>query len=62
MNVLVITGHPRAQSFCSALAAAYATGAREADCSVRELSLATLCFDPDVHTVSPRDQPLEPDL
>lgn len=62
MNVLVISGHPRTPSFCSALAAAYAAGARDAGCSVRALSIADMRFDPDVRTVSPRDQPLEPDL
>ena len=62
MNVLVVTGHPRARSLCAALAQAYAQGARDAGCAVRELSLATLRFDPDVHTASPGDQPLEPDL
>ena len=62
MKVLVISGHVRAGSYCEALAASYAEGARAAGCSVRELSLATLRFDADVHAVSPCDQPLEPDL
>ena len=61
-KVLVITGHPRGASLCAALADAYAQGAREAGMEVRALDLGTLCFDPDVHTVSPLEQPLEPDL
>jgi 1,4-dihydroxy-2-naphthoate octaprenyltransferase len=62
MKVLVIVGHPRSPSLCGALAAAYAAGARAAGMAVEVLDLASLRFDPDVHTVSPRDQPLEPDL
>lgn len=62
MNVVVISAHVRSDSFCQALAAAYAQGARAAGCLVKEMSLASLRFDPDVHTHSPRDQPLEPDL
>lgn len=62
MKVLVISAHVRSDSYCHALAAAYAQGAREAGCMVQELSLATLRFDPDVHTRSPNEQPLEPDL
>lgn len=58
----MINGHPRGRSFCAALASAYAAGAREANCHVRELALADLNFDPDLHTVSPREQRLEPDL
>ncbi|MDO9596914.1 MAG: NAD(P)H-dependent oxidoreductase [Azoarcus sp.] len=62
MKVLVILGHPRSPSLCAALAAAYAAGARAAGMEVEELDLGRLDFDPDVHPVSPRDQPLEPDL
>lgn len=62
MNVLVILGHPRTDSYCGALAAAYADGAREAGVDVRELAVADCEFDPDVHTACPSDQPLEPDL
>lgn len=62
MNVLVVCGHPRAASFCTALADAYARGAREAGCTVRRLALAAMRFDADVHTASPLQQALEPDL
>lgn len=61
-RVLVITRHPRSASLCAALADAYLQGVREAGLEVRALDLSTLSFDPDVHTVSPLTQPLEPDL
>jgi putative NADPH-quinone reductase/1,4-dihydroxy-2-naphthoate octaprenyltransferase len=61
-KVLVVIGHPRSPSLCGALAAAYADGARAAGMVVEVLNLASLRFDPDVHTMSPVDQPLEPDL
>lgn len=62
MNVLVVLGHPRSPSLCAALAAAYAAGARAAGMHVETVDLGALHFDLDVHTVSPRDQTLEPDL
>jgi 1,4-dihydroxy-2-naphthoate polyprenyltransferase len=62
MKVLIILGHPRAGSFCDALAAAYAEGARRAGAEVRCLNLADLEFDLDVHTSSPRSQLHEPDV
>jgi putative NADPH-quinone reductase/1,4-dihydroxy-2-naphthoate octaprenyltransferase len=61
-KVLVIIGHPRSPSLCGALAAAYADGACAAGMVVEVLDLASLRFDPDVHTMSPVDQALEPDL
>jgi 1,4-dihydroxy-2-naphthoate polyprenyltransferase len=62
MRVLIVLGHPRAESLGGALAAAYADGAREADCEVEELHLGRMNFALDVTGPSPRDQPLEPDL
>jgi 1,4-dihydroxy-2-naphthoate polyprenyltransferase len=62
MKVLVILGHPRRPSLCAALAEAYAQGARAAGMDVQALDLAAMDFDPDVHAVSPLEQPLEPDL
>jgi len=61
-RVLVILGHPRVDSFCGALAGAYAAGARAAGLKVERLDLANLVFDPNVRHPSPRDQALEPDL
>jgi len=60
MNVLIILGHPRTDSLCGALADAFGEGATEAGTAVRRLDLATLDFDPDVHTPSPNQQPLKP--
>ena len=62
MNVLIVLGHPRNASLCGALAAAFHEGARDAGVTVRQLDLATLAFDPDVHHESPRQQPFEDDL
>lgn len=62
MNVLVILGHPRNNSLCGELADAYAEGARAAGTQVRRLDLASLNFDPNVHTISPNEQPFENDI
>ena len=62
MNVLIILGHPRQESFNDALASAYREGARESDVDVRKLDLAELAFEPHVETQEPTDQYLEPDL
>ena len=62
MNVLLVLGHPRTESFCGALAQAYRDGALEAGADVRKLALADLEFDPDVHTECPSEQELEADL
>lgn len=62
LTVLVIRGHPRDDSLCAALAAAYVKGAREVGVEVRELVLAGLDFDPNVRELSPARQDLEPDL
>jgi 1,4-dihydroxy-2-naphthoate polyprenyltransferase len=62
VNVLVVLGHPRTDSFCGALAEAYREGGREAGVDVRELVVADCEFDPDVHAECPSDQFLEPDL
>ncbi|WP_333825574.1 NAD(P)H-dependent oxidoreductase [Pinisolibacter sp.] len=54
-RILVLTGHPRAESFCGALAERYAAGARAAGHEVRMRALAEIPVDlvpPDYH----RDQ------
>lgn len=61
-RILVIIGHPRADSLCAGLAAAYIAGARGAGCAVEVLDLAEMHFDADVTAGSPASQPLEPDL
>lgn len=62
MNVLLVLGHPRVDSFCGALADQFARGARQAGVNLRRIDLARLTFERDVTAESPADQPLEPDL
>ena len=62
IRVLVILGHPRKESFCGAIANAYATGASAAGAEVRLLFVADMQFDPNVVTASPRQQPVEPSI
>jgi 1,4-dihydroxy-2-naphthoate polyprenyltransferase len=62
LRVLMVLGHPRADSFSHALARAWRTGAERAGVDVRELELARLHFDPDVTTRHFADQPVEPDI
>lgn len=59
MNVLIILGHPRKQSFSGALADAYREGALDAAMDVRQLNLADMSFNPNVITPSPRHQESE---
>ena len=61
-RVLIILGHPSGDSFCAALAEAYAATARSAGHSVRELRLGQLAFDPVLHEGYRQVQPLEADL
>lgn len=61
-KILLILGHPSADSFCGHLADAYLTGAGEAGCEVRQLRLGELAFDPILHEGYRKVQPLEPDL
>lgn len=62
MNVLLILGHPRKDSLCAALCAAWREGARAAGANVETLLLTEMAFDPNVRAESPERQPLEPDL
>ena len=62
MRCLLILAHPRRDSLCGALFDAYAEGAQASGIECRELILSEMKFDPNVHTVSPEQQPLEPDL
>lgn len=60
--MVVVLGHPRSESYCGALADAFEGGARESGASVERINLGELDFRSDLREVSPRDQPLEPDL
>ena len=61
-KILVILGHPRKDSLCGALAAAYSGSARAAGAELRELTLADMVFDPVLHAGYRGEQALEPDL
>lgn len=62
MNVLVILGHPRKDSYCGALAKEYKRGAEESGAKVESLVLADMQFDMNVVMPSPQNQFLEADL
>lgn len=62
MNVLVIVGHPRKDSFSHALSRAYAEGALKAKADVQVLELVDLCFNPHVTTMPMHLQYCEPDI
>lgn len=61
-KILVVVGHPRRESLCAALAAAYAEAARGSGAEVEVLALADLAFDPVLRGGYAGAQPLEPDL
>lgn len=61
-NILVVLGHPDKNSFCGALAEAYAKGARESGCEVRKLEIGELKFDPTLWKGYNEIQELEPYL
>ena len=60
-NILVILGHPTAESLCAGMARAYAEGARRAGAQVRFLDVGQLGFNPLFQGYGAA-QPLEPDL
>lgn len=62
MNVLVINGHPRNDSFSESLVNAYIEGAKTAGVQLNYLKLAELSFNPNVIVESPRDQHFETDI
>lgn len=61
-HILVILGHPDAESFCGALADAYVRGASAAGHTVRILRLGDLEFQPDLHHGYRLRTPWEPCL
>jgi putative NADPH-quinone reductase/1,4-dihydroxy-2-naphthoate octaprenyltransferase len=62
MNILVILGHPRKESFCSALADAYIAGAEASGAAIKYLKLTDMEFS--LHVTNPHinSQTIEPDL
>lgn len=61
-KILVIVGQPQRSSYGTALARAYAEGARESGAQVWELHLGELAFDPCRPVGSHAPAELEPDL
>jgi putative NADPH-quinone reductase len=61
-KILILQGHPAADSYCEALGQAYLAGAGGPSDRVRYLALRDLTFDPVLHTSQALKQPLEPDL
>ena len=62
MNVLIIAGHPRKDSFSNGLAEAYREGALQAGAHVKTLVLADMLFNPNVVRESPQLQEKEEDV
>ncbi len=61
-KITVIIGHPDAESFCHALAAAYIRGAEAAGAEVQVLDLASMEFDVNLRHGYRKRMELEPDL
>jgi len=61
-RALVLRAHPLSDSFNSALADAWADGARGRGAQVDVIDVHALEFDPVLHFANRRDEPLEPDL
>ncbi|PZD97556.1 flavodoxin family protein [Paenibacillus sambharensis] len=61
-NIAVINGHPDAESYCTALTASYVKGAAGSGASVREISLGSLQFNPNLQYGYRQRTELEPDL
>src|SRR3569832_1194720 len=58
-RILIVLAHPRKDSLCAALAAAYKQGALQSGAEVHEMVLADEEFDLNVTHHSPRHQPME---
>ncbi|TLS48402.1 NAD(P)H-dependent oxidoreductase [Paenibacillus antri] len=61
-KVLVVNGHPDPESFCAALADAYAEGANRADADVRVIHVGRLEFEPNLKFGYRQRTELEEDL
>ena len=62
MKILVINGHPRQESFSSAISAAYIQGAENINADVKYLPLSGSAFNLNVTHASPKQQSDEPDI
>lgn len=61
-RIAIVVGHARSDTYCDALARAYADGARSAGHEVVVIETARMAFDPILREAYVRPQPLEPDL
>ncbi|MEO0465962.1 MAG: NAD(P)H-dependent oxidoreductase [Pseudomonadota bacterium] len=61
-KIHLIVGHPRAGSFCHALADAYARGAEAQGAEIRRQDISDMEFDPDLTHGYEKRKMLEPDL
>lgn len=61
-KILVINGHPNAESFNRALADAYISGAEKSGAEVKVLTIADLNFNPSLQFGYQQRMELEPDL
>jgi putative NADPH-quinone reductase len=61
-RIVIVVGHPRANTFCEALGESYAQGARSSGHKAELFVTSKMAFDPILHEGFERVQPLEPDL
>jgi putative NADPH-quinone reductase len=61
-NITVILGHPDSNSYCAAIATAYADAAEAAGNNVKFFKLGEIAFDPTLHHGYGKIQELEPGL
>lgn len=61
-KILVIDGHPNADSFNAAIATAYGAAARSAGATVKQLTIRELQFNPNLQYGYRQRMELEPDL
>ncbi|MGV9011392.1 MAG: NAD(P)H-dependent oxidoreductase [Flavobacteriales bacterium] len=61
-KILIINGHPDKESFCNALAEAYKRGALRSGAELKEISVASLHFNPNLQFGYRKRTELEPDL
>lgn len=61
-KILIINGHPDAESYCFGLAAAYKKGALSSGAEVKEITIRDLDFNPNLQYGYRKRTALEPDL
>lgn len=61
-KILIVTGHPDAQSYCSALSDAYAEGASSSKAEIRRIDLSAITFNPNLQFGYRQRTELEKDL